>query len=100
MVDAGTIAFPSYDGNGMYLSMGNIGTRPKVGLLFIDFNTGDLLQLQGTVAIDWQPEGSEPAGAERLWRVQVKRAWRTRSAFASQSTFGEFAPSTLHTGIW
>ena len=37
--DSKTIAFPSYDGNGMFLSMGNISTNNKVGLLFIDFET-------------------------------------------------------------
>ena len=95
-----TLVIPDFRGNGFFNTLGNLLGDPRAGLLFIDFDTGDLLQLQGTVAIDWQPEGSEPAGAERLWRVQVKCAWRTRSAFASQSTFGEFAPSTLHTGTW
>eukprot|EP01036_Dinobryon_divergens_P040094 gene40094-52966_t len=99
-VQGDTLVIPDFRGNGFFNTLGNLLGDPRAGLLFIDFNTGDLLQLQGTVAIDWQPEGSEPAWAERLWRVQVKRAWRTRSAFASQSTFGEFAPSTLHTGTW
>ena len=37
VLDAGTLMFPSYDGNGMYLSMGNIAANPQVGFLFIDF---------------------------------------------------------------
>jgi predicted pyridoxine 5'-phosphate oxidase superfamily flavin-nucleotide-binding protein len=37
VVDERTIAFPSYDGNGMYLSAGNLSVNPHVGLLFIDF---------------------------------------------------------------
>src|SRR5262245_45122998 len=36
VLDAGTIAFPSYDGNGMYYSMGNIAANPEIGCLFID----------------------------------------------------------------
>ena len=40
VLDTTTIAFPNYDGNGMYLSMGNIAANPHVGLLFVDF-TGE-----------------------------------------------------------
>jgi len=47
VLDAQTIAFPSYDGNGMYLSMGNIAGNPEVGLLFIDFEKPFRLRLQG-----------------------------------------------------
>lgn len=39
VVDATTLVFPSYDGNGMYLSMGNIAGQRRIGLLFIDFET-------------------------------------------------------------
>ena len=39
VVDPTTIVFPSYDGNGMFLSAGNIANNGRVGLLFIDFNT-------------------------------------------------------------
>ena len=37
VVDPRTLAFPNYDGNGMFLSMGNIAQSRKVGMLFIDF---------------------------------------------------------------
>ncbi|HEX5539304.1 MAG TPA: pyridoxamine 5'-phosphate oxidase family protein, partial [Methylophilaceae bacterium] len=39
VIDSKTLVFPSFDGNGMFLSMGNITANPKVGLLFIDFET-------------------------------------------------------------
>ena len=39
VVDAETLAFPSYDGNGMFKSLGNILVNPQVGLLFIDFES-------------------------------------------------------------
>lgn len=99
-VQGDTLVIPDFRGNGFFNTLGNLLGDHRAGLLFIDFDTGDLLQIQGIVAIDWQPDGSEPAGAERLWRMQVKRAWRTRFAFPPGSTFGEFAPSTLHTGTW
>jgi uncharacterized protein len=52
VLDDQTIAFPNYDGNGMYLSMGNIMLNPHVGLLFIDFERGHRLRLNGTAIID------------------------------------------------
>ncbi len=52
VVDAGTIAFPIYDGNGMFLSLGNIRTTAQVGMLFIDFETPHRLRVQGTASVD------------------------------------------------
>jgi predicted pyridoxine 5'-phosphate oxidase superfamily flavin-nucleotide-binding protein len=52
VVDERTIAFPSYDGNGMYLSLGNLLANPRVGLLFIDFDGQKRLRLNGVASID------------------------------------------------
>lgn len=52
VVDRHTIAFPNYDGNGMYLSMGNVLENPNVGLLFISFETGHRLRLNGVASVD------------------------------------------------
>jgi predicted pyridoxine 5'-phosphate oxidase superfamily flavin-nucleotide-binding protein len=52
VLDEQTIAFPNYDGNGLYLSMGNIALNPQVGLLFIDFEKGHRLRLNGTATLD------------------------------------------------
>ena len=79
--------------------VGNLLGDPRAGLIFIDFASGDILQLQGTVTIDWHPNGG-PAGAERLWQVRVERAWRRRGAFPFTWTFGDYAPTTLKTGVW
>src|SRR5262245_39764615 len=51
VVDARTLAFPSYDGNGMFLSMGNIAETGKIGMLFIDFETPNRVRVQATAAI-------------------------------------------------
>ena len=54
VLDEHTLAFPNYDGNGMYLSMGNVLENPEVGLLFIDFR-GDpprRMRVNGTASID------------------------------------------------
>lgn len=47
VLDPKTIAFPGYDGNGMFLSAGNVAENAKVGLLFIDFETPHRLRVQG-----------------------------------------------------
>lgn len=52
VVDRHTLAFPSYDGNGMYLSLGNAAANPNVGLLFIDFERGRRLRVNGTASVD------------------------------------------------
>lgn len=52
VVDARTLAFPNYDGNGMYLSMGNIAATKQVGLLFIDFENQTRMRVQGEATID------------------------------------------------
>jgi predicted pyridoxine 5'-phosphate oxidase superfamily flavin-nucleotide-binding protein len=54
VLDERTIAFPSYDGNGMYLSAGNMLVNPHVGLLFIDFEGRKRLRLNGTTSVDEQ----------------------------------------------
>ena len=47
VLDESTIAFPSYDGNGMYLSVGNAVVNPHVGLLFIRFDERRRMRLNG-----------------------------------------------------
>ncbi|MCX7089757.1 MAG: pyridoxamine 5'-phosphate oxidase family protein [Methylococcales bacterium] len=72
VLDSKTLAFPSFDGNGMYLSMGNITANNKVGLLFIDFETPHRIRVHGTASID--PNDaliSEFFGAELVVRVTI-----------------------------
>jgi hypothetical protein len=54
VLDERTVAFPNYDGNGMYLSMGNVLENPHVGMLFIDFVSPrpSRLRLNGIASID------------------------------------------------
>ena len=50
VLDDRTIAFPIYDGNGMYLTAGNLLVNPKVGLLFIDFEERKRLRVSGVAS--------------------------------------------------
>lgn len=52
VVDPHTIAFPVYDGNGMFLTVGNVTENPLVGLLFIDFANGSRLRVNGEASVD------------------------------------------------
>ena len=99
-VHGDTLVIPDFRGNRFFNTLGNLLGDPRAGLLFVNFGTGEMLQLQGTVAIDWHPGEIGPEGTERLWRIRVARAWRTRSAFPYLTIFGDYAPSTLVTGIW
>jgi uncharacterized protein len=56
VVDEHTVVFPNYDGNGMYLSAGNMLANPNVGMLFIDFERGRRLRLNGVASINEHDE--------------------------------------------
>ena len=51
VLDSNTLIFPSYDGNGMFLSMGNIVGNANIGLLFISFERPHRIRVQGTASI-------------------------------------------------
>ena len=73
-----TIAFPNYDGNGMYLSMGNLLENPQVGLLFIDFVSArpSRLRLNGIASIDERDElSNEFPGAQFIVRVRATQVF-------------------------
>lgn len=67
-----TLAFPSYDGNGMFLSMGNIQGNARIGMLFIDFETPHRVRVHGDASI--QPDDpllAEYPGADMIVRVNI-----------------------------
>lgn len=71
------LVFPSYDGNGMFLSLGNIEARAKVGLLFIDFQTPRRLRVRGEARLlrDGPMLASYP-GAIVAVEVSIERVWQ------------------------
>jgi uncharacterized protein len=73
VVDDRTIAFPNYDGNGMYLSMGNVLKTKEVGLLFIDFERRHRMRLNGEATIDANdPLMAEYPEAQFIVRVKAR----------------------------
>ena len=76
VLDDRTLAFPSYDGNGMYLSMGNALVNPHVGLLFIDFEDRKRMRLDGVASIDENdPLVGEYPEAQFIVRVRAERVY-------------------------
>ena len=78
VVDEHTLAFPGYDGNGMYLSAGNVRVNPHVGLLFVDFGGRPprRLRVGGTASIDpADPLIARYPGAQFVIRVQVREVF-------------------------
>jgi hypothetical protein len=66
------LRFPDYAGNNMFQTLGNIAMDPRVGLLFVDFDTGTTLQLTGRARILWERDGfTDLAGGERAVEVEV-----------------------------
>ncbi len=76
VLDTKTLMFPSYDGNGMYYSMGNLMQNPKVGLLLIDFETPHRLRIHGTaeVSFDEALVASYPE-AQFVAKVAIEDIW-------------------------
>jgi predicted pyridoxine 5'-phosphate oxidase superfamily flavin-nucleotide-binding protein len=73
VIDDRTLAIPNYDGNGMYLSWGNVIANPNVGMLFIDFMKGWRLRIGGVAGIsETDPLLDEYCGAQFIVRVTVR----------------------------
>jgi uncharacterized protein len=72
VVDERTVAFPVYDGNGMFLSLGNIRAQARVGMLFVDFEQPNRLRLNGIASVDESdPLLAAYAGAVLVVRVRA-----------------------------
>ncbi len=65
------LTFPDYPGNHMYGTLGNLLANPRIGLLFLDWDTGDTLQLTGAAELEFEP---------RAVHVTIQHAIRTPNA--------------------
>ena len=71
-----TIAFPNYDGNGMYLSAGNVLVNPHVGLLFISFEQRKRMRLNGVAShSEDDPLLAEYPEAQFITRVEATQVF-------------------------
>ncbi len=99
--DAGALVVPDYAGNRFFTTLGNMMANPRAGLLFVDFASGDLLQITGTTEIVWDGEEVRAfAGAEHLWRVVPSHGRWLRGALPVRLALREFSPTLEGTGTW
>jgi uncharacterized protein len=99
----GVLTIPDFSGNRFFNTLGNLSANPKAGLLFVDFERGDLLQLTGdTKIILDSPEIDAFQGAERLWRFTPRRILHRPDALPLRWTFQQdgWSPQSLRTGSW
>jgi hypothetical protein len=78
ILDSTTLVFPSYDGNGMFLSMGNLALHRQVGMLFISFERPHRLRLQGTATISREDPALKQyyKEADLIVRVKLSELWQ------------------------
>jgi len=88
--DPMTLVFPSYDGNGMFLSMGNIAGDGRIGLLFIDFDTPHRVRVHATATISADdPLMAEYPGADLIVRATVVDSFVNCPRYISPHASGE-----------
>ncbi|MBB3213072.1 hypothetical protein FHW67_002361 [Herbaspirillum sp. Sphag1AN] len=99
--DAGTVTVPDFIGNFYFNTIGNLLAEPAAGLLFIDFDSGDTLQLAVTAEVIWDgPELRAFAGAERLLRFKVRKVHRNVAALPWCWSPPQQSPVLAGTGTW
>ncbi|KQN49158.1 pyridoxamine 5'-phosphate oxidase [Serratia sp. Leaf50] len=100
-IEGDTLWVPDFSGNRYMNTLGNMLAEPRAALLFLDFESGDVLHVQGETEIRWQGETQHPLeGAERFWCLHIRRAWRFQALLPWRGTDIEYSPATLDTGVW
>jgi predicted pyridoxine 5'-phosphate oxidase superfamily flavin-nucleotide-binding protein len=97
----GELTWPDFIGNNFFNTIGNILADGRAGLLFIDFEYGDLLQVTGKASVLWdEEEVSRFEGARRLLRFQPERYVLRKNAFPLRWELREQSPYLEPTGTW
>ena len=88
-----SIVFPSFDGNGMFYSMGNISANPEVGLLFVDFETPNRLRIQGRAELVFAgPLLASYPGADLVVNLEISQVWVNCPRYVHKMTKVEASP--------
>jgi predicted pyridoxine 5'-phosphate oxidase superfamily flavin-nucleotide-binding protein len=100
-VDDAVLTLPDFTGNSFFNTLGNLVLQPRCGLLFIDYERGDTLQVAARATI--VTEGEELAsfrGALRLVRLEVDAAIRAEAALPLEWGPAQPSPVLENTGSW
>ncbi len=102
--DDHTFLVPDFLGNHLFMTFGNLEVNPRAGVLFIDFDSGELLTLTGRAEVVWDGELLQSIaafeGAQRAWRFHVESGWRLSEALPLRWRFRDWSPNSLITGTW
>lgn len=102
--DCDTLTIPDFPGNRYFNTLGNILAVGRAGIVVPDFDSGDLLLLTGDAGVGLTKADREEAetvtGAERLWRLSVRRGLWLRGALPPMFRFRDWSPQVLATGTW
>lgn len=96
-----TVRWPDYDGNAMFMTLGNLALDPRVGLLFLDWSSGTLLHLSGRAVLDWdQRSAATMPGAQRVVGMSIDAVQQRERAVSMRWTppvLSRFNPTALAT---
>ena len=99
--EGGVLTVPDFNGNRFFNTLGNLLAHPRAGLLFIDYDNGDLLHVAATAEIVLDgPELAQFEGAERLLRLHVQHALRRPAALPLRWGDAQLSPHLAGTGHW
>ncbi|MGO4763632.1 pyridoxamine 5'-phosphate oxidase family protein [Cupriavidus sp. 2KB_3] len=99
----GVLTVPDFAGNLFFATLGNFLVNPKASVAFVNFETGDMLQLSGTASVTLDdPEIGAFQGAERLWQFTPQHIVFRPDALPLRWKFlpNGWSPNSLMTGSW
>jgi predicted pyridoxine 5'-phosphate oxidase superfamily flavin-nucleotide-binding protein len=100
VLDPATLAFPSFDGNGMFKSLGNIRANPRVGLLFLSFDKPKRLRVNGTASVHTDdPLLPQVAGAQAIVRVRAQHIFPNCPRYVHRMQLVEPSPYVPVEGV-
>jgi len=96
-----TLTVPDFSGNCQFNTFGNLELNPSAGLLFVDFDRGNLLYLTGTAEVIWEgAQINDYEGAERLFRFHLDRGYRVEGSLPLRWSSPALSPFLDRTGSW
>lgn len=100
-VQGDTLTVPDFQGNFFFNTLGNLVANPLAGLLFVDFEQGDLLWIAASAELHWEgPLLSAFPGAQRVLQLHVRRVRRVSAALPLRWTTPEVSAHLAGMGPW
>jgi uncharacterized protein len=99
--DEATLTAPDFVGNFIFNTLGNWQLDDRAGLLFMDFETGDVLYISARAEVIWDgPEVKAFVGAQRLLRYHIEHVIRVEDSLPARFSAPELSPLNERTGTW